>query len=142
MDLRTEKAKRFLLEHANFHCKKELKNSMTVYDINTTHLGKALKVELKERSYCKETGKLLKVITEETVHVPIDNLDISMAVEFQSVNCKCFVKFKSLVSLFNEEISKRISKLKFRYRNLGNDIMGNEQVAYTMLVRTLRSYNK
>lgn len=142
MDLRTEKAKRFLLEHSNFHCKKELKKTMTVYDINTTHLGKALKVELKERSYCKETGKLLEVITEETVHVPIDNLDISMAVEFESVNCKCFVQFKSLVSLFNEEISNRISKLKFRYRNLGNDVMGNPQVAYATLVRTVKYYNR
>ena len=142
MDLISNKAKSFLLEHSNFHFKKERKNDMVVYDITSIRLGDVIKITVKEKVFCNETGKLLKLLTDESNLVPRNNIDLPISVDFESLNCKCFVKFKSLSKYFNEEVSNRISKLKLRYRDLSSDVTCNEQTASVTFVRTMKNYNK
>lgn len=142
MELKTEKAIRFLLEHGNFHAQQRTKKDLKIYDLTTIRLGNYFKFELKVKSYSLETSKLLNVLIEEQVNVPVEKLNILIFLDFQSEKCKCFAKFKDTSKIFGEEISKAISGVKFLYRNLSAEIFGHDPARHGTLVRTLKCYNK
>lgn len=142
MELTTQKAIRFLLEHGNFHAQQRTKKDLKIYDLTTIRLGKYFKFELKVKSYSLETSELLNVLIEEQVNVPVEKLNILIFLDFQSEKCKCFAKFKDTSNIFGEEISKAISKVKFLYRNLSAEIFGHDPARHGTFTRTIRCYNK
>lgn len=142
MELRTKRALVYLFENSNFHSRRDTKTQLITYDLTSMRFGNNIKFDFKSKTFSKCDGKLLKEPVEESVVLNLEDLQVTVDVEFNKKSYGCHVKFKNMDKIFKEEVAKLISKVKFRYRDLFQDFGSNEQSVYMSLISAFRTYNK